>query len=123
MAQINITLNQEEILQLMKGDREGAFAMLLQNSLNVILKTESTEQLHAENYERTDERAGYRNGSRERSLNTRIGTITLQVPKHREGQPFKTMISSFFSTKPFAVNANLTPFLYHVSVFIYFEMM
>ena len=26
MAQLNITLNQEEILQLMKGDREGAFA-------------------------------------------------------------------------------------------------
>ncbi len=48
MAQPNITLNQEEILQLLKGDREGAFAMLLQESLNAILKAESSEQLHAE---------------------------------------------------------------------------
>lgn len=91
MAQLNITLNQEEILQLLKGDREGAFAMLLQESLNAILKAESSEQLHAEVYERTDDRAGYRNGSRERELTTRIGTITLKVPKHRNA-PFHTMI-------------------------------
>ena len=91
MAQLNITLNQDEILQLMKGDREGAFATLLQNSLNAVLKAESSEQLHAESYERTDERTGYRNGTRERVLNTRIGSITLEVPKHRS-EPFKTMI-------------------------------
>lgn len=91
MAQINITLNQDEILQLMKGDREGAFAKLLQSSLNAVLKAESAEQLHAESYERTDERTGYRNGVRERTLNTRIGSITLAVPKHRD-IPFKTMI-------------------------------
>lgn len=91
MAQINITLNQDEILQLMKGDREGAFAQLLQKSLNAVLKAESAEQLHAESYERTAERTGYRNGIRERGLNTRIGSITLDVPKHR-GEPFKTMI-------------------------------
>lgn len=91
MAQLNITLNQDEILQLMSGDREGAFAMLLQDSLNAILKAESAEQLNAESYERTDNRTGYRNGTRERELNTRIGTITLQVPRHR-GAPFKSMI-------------------------------
>lgn len=91
MAQLNITLNQDEILQMMSCDREGAFATLLQNSLNAILKAESSEQLHAESYERTDERTGYRNGTRERILNTRIGSITLEIPKHRS-EPFKTMI-------------------------------
>ena len=92
MAQLNITLNQDEILQLLSGDREGAFAALLQESLNAVLKAESTEQLHAESYERTDERLGYRNGTYERDLATRIGTITLNVPKHRDGIPFKTLI-------------------------------
>ena len=33
MAQLNITLNQDEILQLMQCDREGAFLKLLQESL------------------------------------------------------------------------------------------
>lgn len=91
MAQLNITLSQEEILQLLQNDREGAFAILLQESLNAVLKAESAEQLQAESYERTDERTGYRNGSRDRELTTRIGTITLRIPRHR-GKPFKTMI-------------------------------
>ena len=91
MAQINITLNQEEILQLMSNDREGAFKSLLEESLNSILKAESKERLNAEFYERSLVRVDSRNGSRTRSLNTRIGTITLQVPRHRN-VPFKSLI-------------------------------
>ena len=97
MAQLNITLNQEEILQLLSTDRDEAFRNLLQNSLNSILKAESTAQLKAEPYERTEEREGSRNGFRERPLNTRIGTITLSVPKHRDGEPFSTMIFDNYS--------------------------
>ena len=92
MAQLNITLNQDEILQLLSDNRDDAFKKLLQDSLNSILKAESTEQLKAEPYERTSERAGSRNGFRDRPLTTRIGQITLRVPKHRDGEPFKTMI-------------------------------
>lgn len=91
MAQINITLNQQEILQLMSSDREGAFKKLLQESLNSFMKAESTEQLNAKPYERTEERTDSRNGFRERSLNTRIGTITLKVPRHRNAS-FETTI-------------------------------
>lgn len=91
MAQINITLNQEEILQLMQNDREGAFKKLLQESLNSFMKAESTEQLNAQPYERSEERTDSRNGFRERSLNTRIGTIILKVPRHRN-HSFETVI-------------------------------
>ena len=38
MAQLNITLNQEEILQLLSSNRDDAFKKLLQDSLNSILK-------------------------------------------------------------------------------------
>ena len=92
MAQLNITLNQEEILQLLANDRDSAFAKLLQDSLNSILKAESAEQLKAEPYERTENRTGSRNGFRNRPLTTRIGQITLKVPKHRDGEPFKTLV-------------------------------
>ena len=92
MAQLNITLNQEEILQLLSADRNAAFAKLLQDSLNSILKAESTEQLKAEPYERSEERTGSRNGFRDRPLTTRIGQITLKVPKHRNGEAFKTFV-------------------------------
>lgn len=106
MAQLNITLNQDEILQLMNCDREGAFAELLQSSLNAILQTESTEQLHAEPYERSSARADYRNGSRERDLATRIGKITLKVPKHRS-EPFKTMIFDNYQRSEAALVATM----------------
>ena len=92
MAQLNITLNQDEILQLLSNNRDDAFAKLLQDSLNSILKAESTEQLKAEPYERTSERTGSRNGFRDRPLTTRIGQITLRVPKHRDREAFKTLV-------------------------------
>ena len=107
MAQLNITLNQDEILQLMQCDREGAFLKLLQESLNSVMKAESTEQLHAESYERSDERSGYRNGSRERVLNTRIGTFVLTVPKHRGGVPFKTEIFDTYCRSEAALIASM----------------
>jgi len=51
--------------------------------LNQLLQAESSEQLGAENYERSTGRSDYRNGSRIRSLTTRIGKIELKVPRHR----------------------------------------
>ena len=92
MAQIHFTLNQEEILSLLsKKDSSEAFKELLKNSLNQFLAAESSEQLGAEPYERTEERNDQRNGVRERILTTRIGAITLTVPRHRN-QPFHTML-------------------------------
>lgn len=91
MAQLNITLNQDEILQLLSADREDAFRILLQESLNSVLKAESQEQLQAAPYERSEGRTDSRNGFRTRDLKTRIGTITLNVPRHRN-QPFHTMV-------------------------------
>lgn len=91
MGQINLTLTQEEIQVLLSEDRDAAFRRLLEDSLNSILQAESAEQLKAGRYERTQARTDSRNGTRERTLNTRIGQIVLQVPRHRE-QPFKTLV-------------------------------
>ena len=91
MAQLNITLNQDEILQLLGDDAGGAFKKLLQESLNAVMRAESAEQLGAEPYERTEARTDSRNGTRERQLTTRIGGIVLDVPRHRR-EPFSTMV-------------------------------
>lgn len=91
MAQINLTLSQEEVLQVLTVDRNEALKFLLERILNEIMKAESEEQLGASMHERTEDRQDYRNGTRERALTTRIGTITLQVPRHRN-EPFHTMV-------------------------------
>ena len=106
MAQINITLNQEEILQLLAENREESFRKLLEESLNCILKAESAAQIGADRYKRSDERTDSRNGVRERPLQTRIGRIVLQVPRHRN-QPFRTMIFDNYSRSEAALIASM----------------
>lgn len=91
MAQINLTLTHEEVKQVLTGDRDEAMKFLLERLLNEVMKAESEEQLGAGKHERTEERQDYRNGTRERELNTRIGTLTLRVPRHRN-EPFHTMV-------------------------------
>ncbi len=92
MAQVNLTLNQEEILQLLSScDSSSVLKDLLAKSLNQLLTVESAAQLNADPYERSEERQDMRNGVRERMLTTRLGTITLRVPRHRN-TPFHSMI-------------------------------
>ncbi len=106
MALLNITLNQEEIKALLFEDRGEAFKKILEGSLNKILQTESSEQLKAEPYERSEERTDSRNGSRDRELNTRIGRITLHVPRHRN-IPFKTLVFDNYSRSEAALVASM----------------
>ena len=91
MAQVNITLSNEEVLQVLSGNRDEAFKLLVKRILDAIMLAESEEQLGAAKHERTADRQDYRNGVRDRDLNTRIGTLTLSVPRHRN-QPFHTMV-------------------------------
>lgn len=51
-----------------------------------MLEMEFSDHMGAERYERTADRQGYRNGYRERQLHTRVGTLTLRVPRDREGK-------------------------------------
>lgn len=96
MAQVNITLSEQEILQVFTGDREEAIRFLLERILNEVMRAESEEKLGAGLHERTEERKDYRNGSRERRLTTRVGTLTLEVPRHRNA-PFHTMVFENYS--------------------------
>ena len=91
MAQVHLTLSEEEMLHVFTGDRNEALKFLLERLLNEVMKAESEEQLGAQAYERTEERKDYRNGTRERTLTTRIGTLELEVPRHRK-EPFHTMV-------------------------------
>ncbi len=106
MAQLNITLDQAEILQLLLEDRGNAFKSILQTSLNKILQAESSEQLKAKPYERTENRTDSRNGMRERELKTRIGKIVLRVPRHRN-VPFKTLVFENYSRSEAALVASM----------------
>jgi len=50
-----------------------------------VMEAEVTEKVGAEPHERSADRITHRNGHRQRRWDTRLGTLTLQVPKVREG--------------------------------------
>lgn len=66
---------------------------IVERVLQELIEAEMTAHLHADPYERNATRTGYRNGYKPRTLNTRVGTLTLQVPQDRDGT---------FSTQLFA---------------------
>ena len=80
------------ILQEAISEGEDAVQLLLKHTLQRVLEEEMTAFLNAETYERTDNRKGYRNGYKPRTLKTRVGRIELMVPKDREGR-FQTELS------------------------------
>jgi transposase-like protein len=53
--------------------------------LDFLMEAEVTQKIGAEPHERTEERTGYRNGHRERRWDSRLGTLSLKVPKVRDG--------------------------------------
>ena len=90
MSQSDDTLREKlrQHLNTLEGDEEkpdwlrDLMEWLLQEMLNLEFK----EFLGAEPYERSEERQGYRNGYRQRDLFTRVGQLTLRVPRDREGR-------------------------------------
>jgi putative transposase len=55
--------------------------------LNQVLQAQAQAALQAARHERTPvtERQGYSNGTHARALTTRVGTLTLRVPRIRDG--------------------------------------
>jgi hypothetical protein len=53
---------------------------LARNGLQQLIELEVAAVLVADRHERTDERLGYRNGSRPRLLTTQVGDIPLSIP-------------------------------------------
>ena len=52
--------------------------------LNEAMKIERSQHLKASPYERTDDRNGYANDFKNKTLKTRVGDLSLQIPQVRE---------------------------------------
>src|SRR5215213_1770811 len=68
--------------------KKDAIKELLQVVVNTVMRSEVSEQLGAAPHERSDGRRGHRNGSKPRTLNTRVGTLELSVPQVRGCEPY-----------------------------------
>lgn len=67
------------------SDLESRLRAAMQEAVEKLMESEVTELLGAGPWERSEERRGYRNGYRGREWDTRLGRLSLQIPKLRDG--------------------------------------
>jgi len=94
------------------GEGEDGLLKLMQHVVQKVLEEELTAYLQAEPHERTEERAGYRNGYKPRTLTTRLGRMELMVPKDREGR-FQTELFERYQRSEKALMLSLVEMYVH----------
>jgi transposase-like protein len=86
------TTGLEEILELLRADNPTPFVSALQVLMNAAMVFERQKALGAAPYERSEERTGYANGFKPRTLNTRMGALQLKVPQTRGLEFYPSML-------------------------------
>lgn len=79
----------DEIQEQMDGD---LFKTMLEVMAQRVMEEELARHLGAERHERTQDRRGHRNGHKGRSLKTRVGELSLQVPQARGVEPYSPLL-------------------------------
>ena len=77
----------ERLLQEVFSTSEGA-KRVLEHLLNQAMQVEAAEHVGAARHERSEDRRGYRNGWKPRTLKTRVGELELAVPQVRACEPY-----------------------------------
>lgn len=62
-----------------------ALPQLIRSMINTAMEAERAQHLGAGRYERSPERRGYANGFKPKTMITRVGEITFDVPQVRDG--------------------------------------
>ena len=82
-----------ELAPLLDGSSAGELIPeLVRHGLQQLIELEVAAVLGAERHERSEDRLGYRNGYRPRTLATQVGDIDLRIPKLRSGSHLPSIL-------------------------------
>lgn len=73
-----------EMSAILKNEGLDGLSAAVEILLNEVMKIERSQHLQAIPYERTTERQGYANGFKPKRINTRIGSLSVDIPQVRE---------------------------------------
>ena len=77
------------LVDLLQKSGDGDFLRSVAEAvLQILMEADVEGLIGAGRHERTGDRLNYRNGYRERSLDTRLGSLQLRIPKLRQGSYF-----------------------------------
>jgi transposase-like protein len=94
------------------GQGDDGLRRVMEVAIQRILEEELTSFLQAETHERTQDRKGYRNGYKPRTLTTRLGRMDLLIPKDREGR-FQTELFERYQRNEKALMLSLVEMYVH----------
>lgn len=82
------------LIELAEKHADGDFLRELgQYTLQRLMELEAQRQCGADRHARSEERVNQRNGYRDRQLDTRIGSLSLKIPKLRQGSYFPSFLN------------------------------
>jgi putative transposase len=77
------------LVELLQKSGDGDFLRAVAEAvLQILMEADVEGLIGAGRHERSTDRLNYRNGYRERSLDTRLGSLSLRIPKLRQGSYF-----------------------------------
>src|SRR6476620_8422291 len=77
---------------LKSADAGAVFAELIRAGLQALIEAEATETIGADRYQRSQERATYRNGHRPKPVSSTAGDSEVRLPKLRAGSFFPSLL-------------------------------
>ena len=81
------------LVELLQKSGDGDFLRAVAEAvLQILMEADVEGLIGAGRHERSAERLNYRNGYRERRLDTRLGSLQLRVPKLRQGSYFQPFL-------------------------------
>ena len=87
MTQLHFTLSIEDIQNLINAKVKNDMAKtILTKVFNELMEKERDEYLENKSYQRDSNISTYRNGYYERDYTTKLGTLTLRVPRTKDGK-------------------------------------
>lgn len=73
----------EDVIQMLAANGDNKFSRVIEKVVNEAMKLERAKVLNAEPYERTERRAGYANGFKDKTLALATGKVLLKIPQVR----------------------------------------
>src|SRR4051794_27511170 len=80
------------LAELNTADEGSVMRRILASGLQALIEAEATAAIGAGRHERTSTRTTQRNGSREKTVTTTAGDITVAIPKTRTGSFFPSLL-------------------------------
>ncbi|MDT8372731.1 MAG: transposase, partial [Bacteroidales bacterium] len=85
----------EQLIELINSDGEDLMTRILRSGIQQLMELERDEHIGVDCYERGEDRKGYRNGYKPRTLYTRVGSLVLRVPQTRDGQFYPSILERY----------------------------